>query len=653
MSNIIAKNGSSVQISPGVFAILDCNLNGLLTRKFVIVKRYCNQEDDTYSHICSCNLTDCFHIPAITELWNVESYGNLAEEQLEDEFQVKQIKELPSVYSVYSEINNTYGMVKATKSIFTCQLPCKRPRMCEHVDALKLHFHIPEEPPFEVNPASCQTMFSIVSMAKIQFPFQNTDRAKVVNGHISIVKLLPPYDQNTVCTHGFKFEEHQTKIINNKGTIHHDLNDITCEIHCRLSTGDCGCRQNYDGRHDHLINVDNIDIFPYSWLLRILFNIQEAQYTIWAAYNSANDLRLMSAGGQLIKRSIYQKLRTAYNGFIRLLDMDYKAMYSCQLCGPEVSILICDGIMIGTKQKLVQPHGAAPIPNEQIHGSTLQERMFGLSKEIKALLAKYTNRSRKGYSEHIETLSDEDFEAMCELLTTHPSLLTVVQEVGNPCKPSIRKLLGELSQESPTCGILQINSQDNEGVRHILQNIADQVVSPGDIDTDNLKELQKTCPTFFINFLLSSDISSASIAGLLKDLLISSAAPYQSIHANTYGQVWASHNNLEFFPNHLQVRGTGNYASDTPRDSLVTGCRKDMKRHKTLTPGFFTFFCQHSICVGFRMLRNSESPRTPFDIICRRFSSCMPKLIIYDSACKLHLYSMKREPALFLIPDLW
>ena len=27
--------------------ILYCNSNGLLTRKFVIVKQYCNQEDDT------------------------------------------------------------------------------------------------------------------------------------------------------------------------------------------------------------------------------------------------------------------------------------------------------------------------------------------------------------------------------------------------------------------------------------------------------------------------------------------------------------------------------------------------------------------------------------------------------------------------------
>ena len=97
MSNIIAKNGSSVQIAPGVFAILNYNLNGHLTRKFVIVKRYCNLEDNTFSHICSCNFIDCFHIPAVIEFWNVESYGNLSEEQLEDEFHVKLISGLPSV----------------------------------------------------------------------------------------------------------------------------------------------------------------------------------------------------------------------------------------------------------------------------------------------------------------------------------------------------------------------------------------------------------------------------------------------------------------------------------------------------------------------------------------------------------------------------
>ena len=41
-----------------------------------------------------------------------------------------------------------------------------------------------------------------------------------------------------------------------------------------------------------------------------------------------------------------------------------------------------------------------------------------------------------------------------------------------------------------------------------------------------------------------------------------------------------------------------------------------------------------------------ESPRTAFDIMTRRFNN-VPKLVIYDNACKLHLYCLKREPKRF------
>ena len=42
----------------------------------------------------------------------------------------------------------------------------------------------------------------------------------------------------------------------------------------------------------------------------------------------------------------------------------------------------------------------------------------------------------------------------------------------------------------------------------------------------------------------------------------------------------------------------------------------------------------------------AESPRTAFEILVRRFKK-IPSLIIYDNACKLHLFALKREPARF------
>lgn len=41
-----------------------------------------------------------------------------------------------------------------------------------------------------------------------------------------------------------------------------------------------------------------------------------------------------------------------------------------------------------------------------------------------------------------------------------------------------------------------------------------------------------------------------------------------------------------------------------------------------------------------------ESPRTAFDILMTKFNE-MPRNIIYDDACHLHLFALKREPARF------
>ena len=52
------------------------------------------------------------------------------------------------------------------------------------------------------------------------------------------------------------------------------------------------------------------------------------------------------------------------------------------------------------------------------------------------------------------------------------------------------------------------------------------------------------------------------------------------------------------------------------------------------------------MCYGFQVLQYSESPKTAFDLLVRRFEK-MPRYLIYDNSCKLHLYALKREPIRF------
>ena len=119
----------------------------------------------------------------------------------------------------------------------------------------------------------------------------------------------------------------------------------------------------------------------------------------------------------------------------------------------------------------------------------------------------------------------------------------------------------------------------------------------------------------------------------------------QNPEDDCYGPINESDEKLAFFPNHPVYRRKANYNVDK-NDKLSTSCRKFSKTHSTLNPGLFTLFCPHGVCLGFQLMFKAESPRIPFEIFVQRFKD-IPTDIVYDNACKLYLYSMKREPLKF------
>ena len=67
------------------------------------------------------------------------------------------------------------------------------------------------------------------------------------------------------------------------------------------------------------------------------------------------------------------------------------------------------------------------------------------------------------------------------------------------------------------------------------------------------------------------------------------------------------------------------------------------KNTPILNPGVFTMFCPHGYSYGGELMRNAESPRIPFEAFVQRFRH-IPFYLVYDNACKLHLYALKQEP---------
>ena len=111
------------------------------------------------------------------------------------------------------------------------------------------------------------------------------------------------------------------------------------------------------------------------------------------------------------------------------------------------------------------------------------------------------------------------------------------------------------------------------------------------------------------------------------------------------------HSQVAFSPSLPPIHTSPTYCADrglrvpdTARDEIP--CTKHLTSHPGLTPGIFAVFCPHGLCMGYVIMSRSEGPKTFFDFICHRFSKA-PKIIVYDNACNLHRYCLRRQPNFF------
>ena len=191
----------------------------------------------------------------------------------------------------------------------------------------------------------------------------------------------------------------------------------------------------------------------------------------------------------------------------------------------------------------------------------------------------------------------------------------------------------------------------NDDVIQVIRAVADGVLNLRDSRRHaELFRLQQHAPVladFIVTCLQDSGVLPDDVRALLHQLLQILVAPFQDrqSHSNTYPP--PTEEPLSFFPVLPRLHGDAAYRADgavsaADRDT----CRKNSYGHPTLSPGIFTVYCEHGVCYGFEILQKCESPRHPFRIFKSRFNQA-PELIIYDNACRLHIYSLNREPQFF------
>ena len=73
-----------------------------------------------------------------------------------------------------------------------------------------------------------------------------------------------------------------------------------------------------------------------------------------------------------------------------------------------------------------------------------------------------------------------------------------------------------------------------------------------------------------------------------------------------------------FAPSFSLQRGLPVFVADE-KNEAESGCNKYSRLHSFLTPGLFTFFCPHGICVAFILMMATEGPSTAFKFFYTRF----------------------------------
>ena len=639
-----------IKITDGTYAFPDCGSDGNIRIKHNVPEHFIvlqNLGDNIFT--CSCNKKDvrarCIHMSVVEDF--VPSNDTISDEDLVDA-----VYELPqtenfNLHGVFCRQKKTFGVIKKTSVQGKC-LCCLKSLSCPHAFMFrKLTFGRQVAPPKK---------FTSISKGPIRYPLEDED-CKITMGYHTGTKyptvLYPEYDEAITCECGHKFSSDDPILSgwlstkrSQKSYIYTEVVTIEATVYYRPSVGECEHKQEYNGAKDLLFNLNNIHIFSYTWLIRIMYNISESKIPLAAAFQSANQQRIFLKQ-KVLNGALYRELSLAYNSFIRCLTiLDNKYSFTCLQCpvdGPDE--IVMDAITLGCKRGEMESNIQTDPDIEPItEFKEASEIVF--SKVTRDRLANYVGKVKQVYIEDQVEMDEEEFQRLKQDLPLEfQNLLT---EVGPFCPDSLRQFLGELSCASPISGIFQINGTDSRTAREILEEIA-----VGDFTRvrSHYKHLKKYAPLFcdLVKSQYAPDYVIGDVVKYVIEKIDASLNTDIPAHTHYSRTPTAKQVPLDYFPTKPPFIGKAIYTADGRRGDIINiqHCNKVYKKHPTLSPGVFTVLCKHGICHGFQLLDSAESPKTAFDLVLTKFGDKIPSIIIYDNCCHMHRYATKREPARF------
>ena len=358
---------------------------GKPTYKYVVIEKKCNQDGRT-AYICSCDIANCIHVGELPLVLDIYSPGTDDDTLIEEK---KYIHLTPKLISVYCDRDESYSILSHSEMQVKC-LKCQdKVTACLHVRVFTEYGGKNADPVAEPR---LPKIFSAISTDPIPYTLETDKDIEIAQGYIGSDRpypkeLIPEFKEDLVCKHGNKFDKDVT-VEMPKAKLHLPFISKAVSIYYRPAKDlVCECKQFYSGRDDLLLNLDNLHVFPWVWLFDILHDVQSTHTTLYGQCSSKN-LTRGAFNTQPLQASMYNKLRLAYNCFIRLLDLPYHELFKCEKCGPNVKQVVLDAIQMGGKKKQFKKIKRRSANNRSIKGSTIDQQLFIRDPNTRNLLKK-------------------------------------------------------------------------------------------------------------------------------------------------------------------------------------------------------------------------------------------------------------------------
>lgn len=327
--------------------------------------------------------------------------------------------------------------------------------------------------------------------------------------------------------------------------------------------------------------------------------------------------------------------------FLASLDLDYHQIYTCERCSEGNLTVIMDGKEMGIRHIHARKHerplavGAATVNIDCPHADIVPLN----SNQARQLLQKLC----------ANLLTSDEFQQLLQLCqSVAPDLGDLLQSICEDCRDAsdtihcpekYRRLFEAVSTNYPAAAFLHPLYADSQ-FEHVLQ----QQQHIGHVEAADmhhgfplLHAIVQQCswdviPSDWLPFLkhLAKQASAAGRASAIPQYAADDC--HEDLHC--------------FLPSFPVCRSLPPFKADRRKIDDGPSCPKYARTHPLLTPGAFTIFCAHGLCLGFSLMASQEGPRTPFEILFTRFKEA-PSMVVYDNACNLQRYVMKRAPHFF------